>query len=166
MFCSKKFIDIIYEWDLKGFKLRPIFFDLMTIYIKWKILNKLSQTHQNQLQTIGKCASQWRPTIKCERCSTNLWEPREMVNIISEKRHPTTKSQPQVKIFFLTVLGEPQYAIKFSDNKVCKSFLVGCCPHDILATTVSFYIHFSITLHRKKSLLEVLENTQSQFLFW
>ena len=33
--------------------------------------------------------------------------------------------------------GEPQNAIKFSDSRVCKSFLVGCCPHDILATTVS-----------------------------
>lgn len=31
--------------------------------------------------------------------------------------------------------GEPQNAVKFSDSRVCKSFLVGCCPHDILATT-------------------------------
>ncbi|KAG5679742.1 hypothetical protein PVAND_009286 [Polypedilum vanderplanki] len=31
--------------------------------------------------------------------------------------------------------GEPQNAVKFTDSDVCKSFLVGCCPHDILATT-------------------------------
>lgn len=27
--------------------------------------------------------------------------------------------------------------IKFSDTRVCKSFLLGCCPHEILASTVS-----------------------------
>ncbi|XP_070493515.1 putative RNA-binding protein Luc7-like 2 isoform X1 [Chironomus tepperi] len=31
--------------------------------------------------------------------------------------------------------GEVSNSIKFSDARVCKSFLVGCCPHDILATT-------------------------------
>lgn len=43
-------------------------------------------------------------------------------------------------LFFNTLndfLGETNNAVKFSDPKVCKSFLVGCCPHDILATTVS-----------------------------
>jgi hypothetical protein len=27
--------------------------------------------------------------------------------------------------------------VKFTDHKVCKSFLYGCCPHEILASTVS-----------------------------
>ena len=29
------------------------------------------------------------------------------------------------------------YGVKFTDHKVCKSFLYGCCPHEILASTVS-----------------------------
>lgn len=28
-----------------------------------------------------------------------------------------------------------RYTLKFSDPKVCKSFLLGCCPHEILAST-------------------------------
>nr|CAG4641134.1 EOG090X0BOE [Eulimnadia texana] len=31
--------------------------------------------------------------------------------------------------------GEGRYNVKFTDSKVCKSFLLGCCPHDILAST-------------------------------
>ncbi|XP_025104533.1 putative RNA-binding protein Luc7-like 1 isoform X2 [Pomacea canaliculata] len=27
------------------------------------------------------------------------------------------------------------YKVKFDDSRVCKSFLLGCCPHDILAST-------------------------------
>lgn len=39
---------------------------------------------------------------------------------------------------FSDFLGEgDRYALKFHDSKVCKSFLIGCCPHDILASTVS-----------------------------
>ena len=28
------------------------------------------------------------------------------------------------------------HGVKFTDHKVCKSFLFGCCPHEILASTV------------------------------
>uniref|UniRef100_A0A182ILP1 Dolichyl-phosphate beta-glucosyltransferase n=1 Tax=Anopheles atroparvus TaxID=41427 RepID=A0A182ILP1_ANOAO len=28
-----------------------------------------------------------------------------------------------------------RYSVKFYDTKVCKSFLLGCCPHEILAST-------------------------------
>ncbi|CAG5131969.1 unnamed protein product, partial [Candidula unifasciata] len=28
-----------------------------------------------------------------------------------------------------------KYRVKFDDPRVCKSFLLGCCPHDILANT-------------------------------
>lgn len=31
--------------------------------------------------------------------------------------------------------GEGGRNLKFSDSRVCKSFLIGCCPHDILAST-------------------------------
>lgn len=35
------------------------------------------------------------------------------------------------------ILGEEEkIAIKFDDPRVCKSFLLGCCPHEILASTV------------------------------
>lgn len=37
----------------------------------------------------------------------------------------------------LSLSGENKNTMKFSDGKVCKSFLIGCCPHDILASTVS-----------------------------
>jgi RNA-binding protein Luc7-like 2 len=30
-----------------------------------------------------------------------------------------------------------KYQVKFNDPKVCKSFLLGCCPHEILTSTVS-----------------------------
>lgn len=53
-------------------------------------------------------------------------------------QHPKKKLMTKYKYFF--VLGEPTNAIKFNDSRVCKSFLVGCCPHDILATTVSTLI--------------------------
>jgi hypothetical protein len=46
--------------------------------------------------------------------------------------------------FFIDVRvfsGENSSQVKFSDSRVCKSFLVGCCPHDILATTVSISFH-------------------------
>jgi len=29
-----------------------------------------------------------------------------------------------------------KYNVRFDDSRVCKSFLLGCCPHDILASTV------------------------------
>lgn len=38
---------------------------------------------------------------------------------------------------FPPLSGENKNTLKFSDGKVCKSFLIGCCPHDILASTVS-----------------------------
>jgi len=31
-----------------------------------------------------------------------------------------------------------RYNVKFTDPKVCKSFLLGCCPHEILASTWCF----------------------------
>nr|CAD7265507.1 unnamed protein product [Timema shepardi] len=30
-----------------------------------------------------------------------------------------------------------RYQVKFSDPKVCKSFLLGCCPHEILSSTLN-----------------------------
>lgn len=34
------------------------------------------------------------------------------------------------------ILGDSSsYKVKFDDPRVCKSFLLGCCPHDILAST-------------------------------
>jgi hypothetical protein len=36
-----------------------------------------------------------------------------------------------------TVLGEKsKYSVRFDDPRVCKSFLLGCCPCDILSSTV------------------------------
>jgi RNA-binding protein Luc7-like 2 len=31
----------------------------------------------------------------------------------------------------------------FSDVRVCRNFLLGCCPHDILASTVRIFIFTS-----------------------
>lgn len=45
----------------------------------------------------------------------------------------------------IKILGEVSNSLKFSDTRVCKSFLVGCCPHDILATTVSNLIFSPLT---------------------
>lgn len=71
-----------------------------------------------------------------------------------------------LNIVFL-VLGEPQFAIKFSDNKVCKSFLVGCCPHSVLATTVSSYLPSPAIQPSSKCLLEVfIGNVRSSLFSW
>lgn len=46
-----------------------------------------------------------------------------------------------VDSMWLTILGEnSKYKVKFDDPRVCKSFLLGCCPHDILSSTVRIYI--------------------------
>lgn len=38
----------------------------------------------------------------------------------------------------LTLSGdETRQRVKFSDERVCKSHLLNCCPHDILSGTVS-----------------------------
>ena len=31
--------------------------------------------------------------------------------------------------------------VRFDDPRVCKSFLLGCCPHEILASTVSRFVY-------------------------
>ena len=41
----------------------------------------------------------------------------------------------KLHLFFLGE--ESRLNIKFTDPSVCKSFLLGCCPHEILASTVS-----------------------------
>lgn len=33
-----------------------------------------------------------------------------------------------------------KYQVKFNDPKVCKSFLLACCPHEILSSTVSVFV--------------------------
>lgn len=44
----------------------------------------------------------------------------------------------QFIVFFNLFTGETsRYQVQFNDPKVCKSFLLYCCPHDILASTVS-----------------------------
>lgn len=38
---------------------------------------------------------------------------------------------------YRSVAGENnRFQVKFNDPKVCKSFLLGCCPHEILSSTV------------------------------
>lgn len=40
--------------------------------------------------------------------------------------------------FFFTFSGdETRQRVKFTDDRVCKSHLLNCCPHDILSGTVS-----------------------------
>lgn len=33
-----------------------------------------------------------------------------------------------------------KFQVKYSDPKVCKSFLMACCPHEILSSTVSIFL--------------------------
>lgn len=41
---------------------------------------------------------------------------------------------------YFTLLGENnKFQVKYSDPKVCKSFLLACCPHEILSSTVSVF---------------------------
>lgn len=41
--------------------------------------------------------------------------------------------------YYLHFIGEEdkKEKVHFSSSRVCKSFLLSCCPHDILAHTVS-----------------------------
>ena len=34
----------------------------------------------------------------------------------------------------------PKNALKFDDYRVCKAFLLGCCPHEILSQTVTHHL--------------------------
>ncbi|KAL6260915.1 hypothetical protein P5V15_008444 [Pogonomyrmex californicus] len=36
-----------------------------------------------------------------------------------------------------------KFQVKYSDTKVCKSFLLACCPHEILSSTVSIIFHYN-----------------------
>lgn len=41
-------------------------------------------------------------------------------------------------MIWIMFLGENnKFQVKYSDSKVCKSFLLACCPHEILSSTVS-----------------------------
>uniref|UniRef100_A0A1S4GYL5 Uncharacterized protein n=2 Tax=gambiae species complex TaxID=44542 RepID=A0A1S4GYL5_ANOGA len=45
-----------------------------------------------------------------------------------------------------------RYSVKFYDSKVCKSFLLGCCPHEILASTTSVTTRrFFLTISSNKN---------------
>lgn len=47
--------------------------------------------------------------------------------------------------------------IKFDDPRTCKSFLLGCCPHDILSSTVSInFIIFFLCLINARPRREIL----------
>lgn len=46
-------------------------------------------------------------------------------------------SQYSQKIELIIFLGENnKFHVKFNDPRVCKSFLLSCCPHEILSSTV------------------------------
>lgn len=117
-----------------------------------------------------KTTLKWRQRIKCALCSTNWWAHHEMVRRfccccfyffkllaqwlkLSTKWHLIwlgSKFYFHVVLFFIFwFLGEnDRAALKFSDPKVCKSFLLECCPHEILASTVSVKIfdeHFEFS---------------------
>ena len=48
------------------------------------------------------------------------------------------------------------HGVKFTDHKVCKSFLFGCCPHEILASTVRILLlNCLLNIH----LLKLLSNS-------
>lgn len=59
-------------------------------------------------------------------------------------------------LFFWTVAGdETRQRVKFTDERVCKSHLLNCCPHDILSGTVSslqFRSDQQYLFHRRVSL--------------
>lgn len=47
---------------------------------------------------------------------------------------------PLLLIDIIVLLGENnKFQVKYSDPKVCKSFLLACCPHEILSSTVSLF---------------------------
>lgn len=74
-------------------------------------------------------------------------------------------SSKNMEIFskFLFLFADEKPKIRFTDSKVCRTFLVGCCPHDILDSTVTIcfgriekwmtYIFFTFSAngHRKMS---------------
>ncbi|KAL2732848.1 putative RNA-binding protein Luc7-like 2 isoform X1 [Vespula maculifrons] len=39
-----------------------------------------------------------------------------------------------------------KFQVKYSDPKVCKSFLLACCPHEILSSTGIFSIEFQVSI--------------------
>jgi hypothetical protein len=50
-----------------------------------------------------------------------------------------------IKRFVHQFLGVAQSSMSFEDRRVCRPFLLNCCPHEILTGTVSVYFdEFSI----------------------
>lgn len=90
----------------------------------------------NSREKTDKNPPKWRPTTKWGPCWTNWWVRVETVSVflmglwkIDFSTYPP---------YFWPISGETtKYQVKFNDQKVCKSFLLGCCPHEILTSTVS-----------------------------
>ena len=59
----------------------------------------------------------------------------------------------QISNIFCVVAGPDTnpHGVKYTDHKVCKSFLYGCCPHEILASTVRLiFLKFRYSEKAKK----------------
>ena len=61
--------------------------------------------------------------------NSNVFRNMDRTNLIKTSK---------VEIFNFNFSGEQsKVKLTFDDKNVCKSFLLGCCPHDLLLTTVS-----------------------------
>lgn len=66
-------------------------------------------------------------------------------------------------VYFFAGEKKSKFNVKFDDRSVCKSFLLGCCPHEILSATVSVYVDYN---HAKTlSLNEIVINGDCNALF-
>ncbi|PSN31757.1 hypothetical protein C0J52_14586 [Blattella germanica] len=69
--------------------------------------------------------------IKSGLCWINLWEPGVMGGLRALDKY--TELKTAVSSF---TRENNRFQVKFSDPKVCKSFLLSCCPHEILSSTL------------------------------
>ncbi|XP_015378266.1 PREDICTED: putative RNA-binding protein Luc7-like 2 [Diuraphis noxia] len=63
-----------------------------------------------------------------------------------------------------------RYQVQFNDPKVCKSFLLYCCPHDILASTVHIlyrmnYLYFTISIDQAELRTKLFKLFSCKFFY-
>jgi hypothetical protein len=61
----------------------------------------------------------------------------EAMGIVSKKPH-SDKVYPE-KLVLIICRPQIQVDLKFTDPKVCRSYLCGACPHDLFTNTVQFF---------------------------
>ena len=157
-----RFVTLLFIQDFDHF---PAIFQPLKVhqrYFRFRLNHK-------ENEPIEKC----RLPNRCDKCWTNWWAQPEKVSRASIKvkiiqlafsvcqNDKMSKRGDVFQVQFVCFLrfwpfttfvsfftGESQRSrFHFTDSRVCKSFLLDCCPHDIFASTVCVWSIFFLVNH-------------------